>query len=185
MKLSKGALTCLLMAVVFLFAGATILYGGSIPGDPWLRDPEVRGYDEWSGTLFIVPEIVVSASPADCAPIAGFQDYVVKLSFYLKLKEDVNRNADYRTYSGVGVANDGSGLFCLLFDHGSFRVGEAVQNFLQAEVYPDLCASNTCGRFTSVLEESGNVLEQTQVPGPGLDPADPMYYSMEIKVQVP
>ena len=177
MRIRKKTLWCFTLAVLLFFAGTSMVYAMACPTGHWpLTLNPTKGWDEWSGTVFVVPEIV--GSPGPCDPIEGFNEQYVKANLFLKLTTGKNKKAQFMTYSDVAVADDESEFFCIIADYCSGRLGEAILNFLQTEVDANI-------EWISVEEESGNILEQLLSNGPGLDPDHPLYFQLKITVQVP
>ena len=99
------------------------------------------------------------------------------IKFFVRLE---NAKKGLATFSGLGIDNEGYYLFYALGDYTG-RITDALHNFLEATVYPNLFPYAT-GTLADLTESGNNVVSQLSVTGTGLQAGTPLYYNAKIKI---
>jgi hypothetical protein len=199
MRKTKIAISLVVIGAVLLFAGNYDTYAGANVPDPWFKGVAPKGSTTWTGTLVItgeianVPGLPAPGLPPDAEPTisAQYKDLIVKIQFFVRLE---NSKKGVATFSGLGKElyppnaqiQQTYYYYYALGDYANGRIGKALQNFLNNQVYPNLPGGPWQGGvLTSVTNDQTNVDTQLELDGNGresLQPETPLYLNAAITV---
>jgi hypothetical protein len=190
----KLIVSVMCMFLTLILAGSA--FGGGCSGHFGSFATPIKGADVWSGVLFINFDIVDPSTAPDTripgsepiSPETGYQDYLVKVSFNLKisLPQKGNLPPVEKAFSGIGVYEDEDGIiynqFWLLGDSCG-GIGQAFKKFLCDVVSTDPDFTDGHAELLSASDPEGfsNVGNQDEF---GTYPAgEPLYATSEVEIQ--